>query len=381
VIKIGVMLRALDQKGGVGVYSQNLMDHLLEIDRTNQYVLYYAKPKFVGRYGHHRNVQERFLRAPNKAVWDQVAVPRAAKRDEVEVLFHTKFTVPLLTRCRTVMAIHGASWFVAPELYGKLDVMYVRAVMPLYCRKADGILSNSQLTTDDHIRILGVSEEKIKTILLAADDSFKKITDPAELEATRQEYDLPERFMLSVVKHDPRKNVPNLLESFRICRQSTECKLVVVGIGCEKYREECGLVEKGIDDDVIFLGWVANKRLPALYNLADFLFFPSVYEEFGIPTVEAMACGTPVVVSRTGALPELAGDAGLLVDPDDPTDMAEAIRRMWTDDMFRAEMAQRASLRAEVFGWDKCARQTLALLEDVAGSSRATPAGAVPQRS
>lgn len=377
-MKIGVMLRAFDQKGGVGIYSQNLINHLLDIDRANQYVLYYANPLLVGRYRHYHNVRERFLRARNRASWDQLVVPRAAKRDGVDVLFHTKFTVPLLTRCKTVMSIHGASWFVAPELYRKLDVMYIRAVMPLYCRKARGILSNSQLTTDDFVRILGVPRDKIKTVLLAADDSFKKITDPAELRATRQTYNLPERFMLSVVKYDPRKNVPNLLEAFRICRQSTECKLVVVGIGCERYREECGLVEKGIDDDVLFLDWVDNKQLPAIYSLADFLFFPSVYEEFGIPTVEAMACETPVVVSKTGALSELAGDAALLVDPGDPSDMAEAIERMWTDEALRSEMASRASRRASHFGWDKCARQTLALLEEVAASSGDKPTKALP---
>lgn len=369
---IGVMLRALGQKGGVGIYTENLVDRLLEIDRRNNYVLYYSSPRFVGRYVNTPKVRERVLRAPNRAIWDQLAVPRAAKRDGVNVLFHTKFTVPLLTRCKTVMSIHGASWFVIPEAYKKLDVMYIRTVMPLYCRRADAILSNSRLTTDDFVRILGVPETKIKTVLLAPDDAFKKITDQAELQATRQEYGLPERFMLSVVKYDPRKNVPNLLESFRICRERTECKLVVVGLGCEKYRKECALVEKGIDEDVLFLGWVANEQLPALYSLADFLYFPSVYEEFGIPTVEAMACGTPVVVSKTGALPELAGDAGILVDPSDPSDMANAIWRMWTDDVFRADRAERALRRAKSFSWEKCARETLDLLEEVGTGSHNT---------
>lgn len=369
-VKIGVMLRAIDGQGGIGIYCQNLMDRLLAMDGANRYVLYYAKPQFVGRYARYDHVEERYLKAPNKAVWDQLIVPQEARRDGIDVLFHTKFTLPLFTRCRTVMAVHGASWFVAPQLYGKLDVAYIRMVMPLYCGKADAIMSNSQLTTDDFIRILKVPPEKIHTALLAADDAFKPVTDPTELAATRKEYKLPPRFMLSVVKYDPRKNVPNLLEAFGLCRQRTECKLVVVGTGCEKYRHECRLVEKGCDEDVTFLGWVDNRRLPALYSLADFLFFPSVYEEFGIPTVEAMSCGTPVVVAKTGALPELAGDAGLLVDPDNPRQMADAIHQMWTDEGFRTEKARLAVGRSKQFSWDKCARQTLDVLESVGRGNR-----------
>ena len=369
-VRIGTMLRAIDGKGGIGIYCQNLMDHLLEMDRRNQYILYYAKPDCVGRYGRYDHVEERYLKAPNKAVWDQLVVPWQVRRDRIEVLFHTKFTLPLFTSCRTVMAIHGASWFVAPELYGKLDLAYIRMMMPLYCRKADAVLSNSQLTTDDFVRVLKVPAAKIHTARLAADDSFRPVTAPEQIDAMRREYGLPERFMLSVVKYDPRKNVPNLLEAFRLCRQRTPCRIVVVGLGCEKYREECGLQDKGLAPDVTFLGWVDNKRLPALYSLADFLFFPSVYEEFGIPTVEAMACGTPVVVSKTGALPELAGDAGLLVDPGDPEEMADAIYRMWTDDSFRREMARRAGERSKQFSWDKCARQTLDVLESVGRARR-----------
>jgi len=367
-MKIGVMLRAIDGQGGIGVYCQNLMDHLLAMDRKNQYVLYYAKAKFVGRYAQYDNVEERYLPAKNKVLWDQFVVPRHAKRDKLDVLFHTKFTLPILpfsTKCKTAMAIHGASWFVAPELYGKLDVRYIKTVMPRYCRKADAIISNSQLTTDDFIRILKVPESKIHTALLAADDSFSPVDDPAVLEETRQEYDLPKRFILSVVKYDPRKNVPKLLDAFAEFRKSHEAKIVIVGLGCDKYREECGLVAKGIADDVHFLGWVDNKRLPALYGLADFLFFPSVYEEFGIPTVEAMCCGLPVVIAKTGALPELAGDAGVLVDPSDVDDMASALERMWTDAPLRQTMSERALARAKQFSWAKCASQTLEVLESL----------------
>jgi glycosyltransferase involved in cell wall biosynthesis len=312
-LKIGVMLRGIDGKGGIGIYCQNLMDHLLAIDNVNRYILYYAKEEFLGRYKSFPNVEECYLKAPGRLVWDQLSVTRHARKNEVDVLFNTKLTVPLFTRCKTAMTVHGAGWWIMPQMYKRLDIAYVRVSQPLYCRKADAILSVSQCTTDDYMRILHIPADKVRTVWLAAADSFKPCNSSLELEATRRQYCLPHRFILSVVKYDPRKNVPNLLEAFRLCRQRTDCKLVVIGSGCEKFGEECGLRQKGIADDVTFLGWVDNKQLPALYNLAEFLFFPSVYEEFGIPTVEAMSCGLPVIISKTGALPELAGDAGCLL--------------------------------------------------------------------
>ena len=368
------MLRTIDEKQGIGIYTQNLMDHLLPLDRENEYVLFYRTPEFLGRYAHHEHVREMLVTAPNKLIWDQVKIPLEARRHDLDVIFNTKFTVPFFTRRKTVMAIHGASWFVRPELYGKLDRTYVRLVMPLYCRKASAIISNSDLTTRDFIRILGVSPDKIRTAHLAAADRFRPVDNPDVLSRARREYALPDRFILSVIKYDPRKNFENLINAFRLFRQRTACKLVVVGIGCEKYRDEYGLEEMGIVDDVHFLGWVEQDDLPAIYSLADFLFFPSVYEEFGIPVCEAMACGTPVVVSKTGALPEIAGEAGVLVDPFDPDEMADALDEMWTDDKLRERKATEALQRSNEFTWEKCARKTLEILES-AGDGRSLPVG------
>ncbi len=363
-MRIGVMLRAMDERQGIGIYSQNLMDQLLPLDRQNEYVLFYRNPAFLGRYPHLPHVRERLIAAPGKALWDQVAIPAAAWRERLDLIFHTKFTVPFCTTRKTIMTVHGASWFVRPELYpNKFDVAYIRAVMPLYCRKADFIISNSDLTTRDFIRILKVPPEKIRTIRLGFSPKFRVIRDAAALAAIRAKYRLPDRFMLAVIKHDPRKNFANLIAAFRLLRRELPCKLVVTGIGCERYRAEFDLDADGAAQDVQFLGWVDHEDLPLLYNLARLKFFPSVYEEFGIPVCEAMACGCPPVVSNTGALPEVVGDAGLIVDPFNPAEMKEALKRLWTDDALRADLAERGLRRArEVFTWERCARETLDVL-------------------
>jgi glycosyltransferase involved in cell wall biosynthesis len=365
-MRIGVMLRALEEKQGIGIYSLNLMDELLPLDPQTDYVLFYKNPAFLGRYAAFPNVTEKLVTAPGKFAWDQIRLPLEARRAGVDVLFHTKFTVPFCTGRKTVMTVHGASWFVHPELYTRADIAYIRAVMPLYCRKADLIIANSDLTRDDFIRILKVPPEKIRTIRLGTSRSFKVVSDAAALAAIRTKYTLPARFILSVIKYDPRKNFKNLIAGFRLLRQRMPgCKLVVAGIGCDKYISEYRLAADGTLDDMTFLGWVDQAELPLLYTLADCMLFPSVYEEFGIPTCEAMACGCPVVVSKTGALPEIAGDAGEIVDPFDPESIAAGLQRVLSDDARRAGMRERGLARAGLFTWRRCAAETREALHEL----------------
>ncbi len=365
-MRIGIMLRAVDDRQGIGIYAANVLEHLLPIDRRNTYVLFYRDRRSVKRYAErYPNVIEEVVTAPGKALWDQVAIPRAARRHKLDLIFHPKFTLPFCTTRKTVMTIHGASWFVHPELYPRLGILYIRAFMPLYCRKADLILSNSELTTDDFVRILHVPREKIRTIELGTNGAFRPIDDTAACGRIKARYKLPDKFIVAVIRHDPRKNFGNLIAAFRLLRQRTPCKLVVAGIGCEKYREEYRLDDDGAAADVVFTGWVDQADLPYLYNLARCKFFPSVYEEFGIPACEAMACGCPPVVSSTGALPGIVKDAGLIVDPFNPAEMADALHRLYTDDALRAELSARSLARAKRFTWERCARETLDALNSL----------------
>lgn len=363
-MKIGVMLRSIGDRQGIGIYTRNLMDELIPIDRTNEYVLFYPDASYLGRFSRYGNVTEQAIPASNKAVWDQVLIPRAARRHGVDLIFHTKFTVPLFTRCRTAMTVHGASWFVHPELYKPHQIAYIKAVMPFYCRRADIIFSNSELTRQDFIRLRGVDSKKIHTTPLGTNPDFHVIADRDALDRARRKYELPDEFVLSVIRYDPRKNFGNLIAAFRLLRQRMRCKLVIAGLGCERYLADYSLDSDGTAGDTRFLGWVDQKELPLLYNLATCMFFPSVYEEFGIPTCEAMACGCPVVVSKTGALPEIAGDAGLLVDPFNPEEMADALQKMLTDSALRRTLSEKGLARAAEFTWARCALETLRILNE-----------------
>jgi glycosyltransferase involved in cell wall biosynthesis len=156
-----------------------------------------------------------------------------------------------------------------------------------------------------------------------------------------------------------------LIEAFRICHEKIPCKLVVAGIGCEKYREEYCIHDSAMDKDIVFLGWVEQEELVSLYNLAELVFFPSLYETFGIPVCEAISCGRPVVIAETGSLPEIAGEAGLVVDPQNPHEMAEALYSLWTSEPLRQIYMEKASARAKTFSWSRSAMETLEVLEAV----------------
>jgi len=277
-MRIGVMLRAMREKQGTGIYTKNLISSLLALDHKNEYVLFYRDPGRVGQFGHLPRVTERLVRAPGKALWDQILIPIHAWRDRVDLIFHPKFTVPLFTRCKTVMTIHGASWFVHPELYSRMTIAYIRTFMPLYCKRADAILSNSELTTRDFVRILGVPESKITTTHLGTGEGFRVIDDDEAKAEVRGIHQLPREFILSVSRFDPRKNLKNLFEAFRLLRRRISCKLVVTGIGFDDPAAVSKLVADDIADDVFFVGWVDHTTLPLLYNMARCLFFPSVYE-------------------------------------------------------------------------------------------------------
>ncbi|MFO7539898.1 MAG: glycosyltransferase family 1 protein, partial [Chloroflexota bacterium] len=330
-MRIGIMLRAIDEKGGVAVYTRNIVAELLRHDPENEYVLFYRDGANSGRFAHHANVQERLVQAPNKALWDQVAMPLACRRERVDVLFHPKFTAPLLAPCPVVMTVHGADWFIPEQaqFYTWLDVRYVRAVMPLYFKKCATVISVSQLTTDNFNRVLRLPPAKVRTVYFAPARHFGRVTDEAQLAAVGQRYHLPQRFILTLSKRlgDGRKNLGQIFNAYAAYHDRSErpAKLVVGGKDCHLFREEYGLPDDGFGRDVLFPGWLEQTDLPAIYSLADLYLYPSNLEAFPIPITEAMACGTPIVTSNVNGLEEIAGEAALLVDPQNTADIAEAI--------------------------------------------------------
>jgi len=370
-MRIAVMLRTLDEKGGIGVYSRNLIETLLELDAANEYLFLYRDPAQLGRYAGRPHVAEHLLPARSKAWWDQVSVPRACRRLAADLILHPKFTVPLLTGLPCIMVLHGADWFLpgAAQFYGRLDRAYMRLFMPLYLRRAAVAISVSQLTTDDFRRIFRLPEGKVRTVYFGPARHFHRVTDAVALASARGKYGLPERFLftLSKVGGGERKNIRGVFEAYARLHGRIPHRLVVGGKDCERFRAEYGIPADGWGRDVLFPGWMDQADLPAVYSASELYLYPSNQEAFPIPITEAMACGTPIITSRANGLEEIAGTAALLVDPQDPEEIAAAVLRVVGEPGLRAQLAAAGLERARIFSWESCARQTLAILEEVAG--------------
>ena len=370
-MRLGLMLRTFDEKGGIAVYAENIVRELLERDRRNRYFLYYRTAEHMGRYGHLPNVTERIVRAPHKALWDQVAVPFACWRDGVDVLFHPKFTVPLIAPCKTVMVVHGADWFMPDQavFYHPWDVRYIRTVMPWYFRKAALVLSVSELTTQNFESVLDLPEGKLRTVYFGPARHFEPVEDPEARRAVRERYGLPDRFIFTLTKLGDRnrKNFRGIAAAYRQYHESAKepLPLVVGGKDCHRLRELYDIPSDGYGADILFPGWIDQRDLPGLYSSAHLFLYASNLEAFPIPITEAMACGTPIVTSDANGLREIAGDAAVFVDPKRPEGIAEGIAEVLDDPRLRDELSRRALARSRFFSWERCGRETLGLLESL----------------
>jgi glycosyltransferase involved in cell wall biosynthesis len=366
-LRIAVMLRTLDEKGGIGVYSQNLTRELLDRDQHNHYILLYRNESHCGRFGDRPNVTELVLRARSRVFWDQWAVPRACRQQQVDVIFHPKFSVPLLTSCSTVMVLHGAGWFI-PEVrkfWRRSDLIYARLMMPLYCRKAAAVISVSELTTDVVERILHIPPGKLHTIYFGPGKQFHRVCDQNEIDRVRAKYGLPERFILTLSGYDrgQRKNIGAILAAYRAYYREGAHPLIVCGKGCDRFREDYQLPNDGYGKNIVFPGWVEQEDLPVFYTLADVFLYPSNMEAHPIPITEAMACGTPIITSNAYGLKELAGNAALLVDPGNPAEIASALRDTLENEELRRDLAARGCDRSRLFTWQRCGEKTLEILK------------------
>ena len=366
------MLRALDEKGGIGVYARNLVEELLRLDRQNQYVLFYRHRRHLGRFNAYANVVECVVSSASQVMWDQVAVPYYCWRHGVDVVFHPKFTAPLLAPCPAVMVVHGADWLVPEQAqyYARVNVLLMRVLLPLYFRKCAVVVSVSRETTENFQMALKVPASKLRTIYFGPARHFRRITDAATLSEVRSRYQLPDRFILHLTKPAgaKRKNFGALLQAYAgyHARSLAPYKLVIGGQDCQRLRQAYAIPDDGYGRDIVFPGWLAQEDLPAVYTLAALYLYPSNLEAFPIPVTEAMACGTPVITSAANGLQEIAGDAALLVNPGDPAQIAEAINRVLSEAGLRAALSAKGLERARLFTWERCARDILCLLNGLA---------------
>lgn len=372
-MKIAIMLRHYEQQeGGVKVYTKRVLPLLFTLGSQHQYVLIYQNPKLIGTYAKYPNVEEVAATLPGSVTWDQFAVPAVARRKRVDLIFNPKFTVPLFTRIKKMFVLHGSEWFVIPEHFKRYDQFYFNRAVPLYCKHADAFIAVSHAVKADVVKHIGVDPDKVVPIHNGFDPTvFQPVRDQAKLQAVREKYRLPPKFILWAGQIESRKNIARLLRAFAKIKDSVPHHLVMAGeLRWNSGAELQVIQELGLAERICQPGWIEHSDLPAVYCLADQFAFPSLYEGFGIPLLEAMACGCPIVTANTCAPPEVCAGAAELVDPLNVDEIAAAMHRVLVDPELRARMSARGIERAKDFGWEKCAREILALFDRLGSPAR-----------
>ena len=268
----------------------------------------------------------------------------------------------------TVLTVHDLIYRLFPAHHKRLNFWYLNAAMPLYVRRADAVIAVSESTKRDLVRLYGLPPDKITVIYEAASPVFRP-QPPERIEAVRARYGLPERYLLSVGTIEPRKNLSRLVEVLADLRlDAPDLRLVVAGARGWLFKGFFEAIERhGQEQAVILPGYIADDDLPALYAGAEVVVQPSLYEGFGLPVLEAMACGAPVACSRSSSLGEIAGQAALTFDPLNVEEMTSTIRRLLGDADLREVLRQRGMAHAAGFSWERAARETWAVYDQLSG--------------
>lgn len=300
-----------------------------------------------------------------RIAWEQLVQPVVLTSHQVDLLHALAYVSPLAWAGPTIVTVLDLSFILYPEQFRPLNRLYLNLFTRLSVRRAREVIAISESTKRDMVRLLGVDEGKVAVIYCGVDPSFCT-RDAAEVEHFRHTRGLPKRYMLFVGTLEPRKNIIGLLEAYHhLTRRWQPCDgekpaLVIVGAEGWYYDEVYRKVEQlELRPSVHFAGYVPAEELPWWYGAADLFVYPSFYEGFGLPVLEAMACGVPVITSNRSALPEVVGDAGVTVDPDESEPLAHAMHRVLTDGEMREELRRRGLQRAGSFSWERTARETV----------------------
>jgi glycosyltransferase involved in cell wall biosynthesis len=290
----------------------------------------------------------------------------ADKTERFSLIFNPKYSLPLLSRSRKVFVCHGMDWYVTPGWSKLMDRLNHRYLIPRYAEKADAIIAVSNTVRQHLIEYLGVEERGVHTVYLGVDEAFGRPISSERLEEVRLIYRLPERFFLYCGQIYPPKNFGRLIQAYAQVGPKLRLSLVVAGSHTWLCEDEIALIDQlGISQWVVRSGWIDHEVLPAFYALAEALVLPSLYEAFGIPLLEAMASSCPIVTANRYATAELAGEAAVLVDPEDVESIADGMRQVVTDQILRQQLIAAGRERAKDFSWEKCARETMTVLEEV----------------
>lgn len=372
-MRIAIDAHAVGAKlGGNESYAVNLIEALAQIDSVNDYTIYVTTREAHDRFDQRwPNFKVRSTLPHTPLIRIPLTLSAELRKHPVDVL-HVQFTAPPFCPCPAVVSIHDLSFEHLPQTFKRRSRTQLRLTVRHSARRAARILTLSEHTRQDVMETYGIEPDRINAIPLAAPAHFAPVEDTRELQRVRHTYGIDGEYFLSVGSIQPRKNLARLVKAYALLQggQSADRlpKLVLVGKCAWLYDETLrALDESGVRDAVVLTGYVPEKDLPALYSGALCFIYPSYFEGFGLPPLEAMKCGTPVIVGNRTSLPEVVGDAGLTVDPFDVNAIANAIKLLTKDSDLRRELRVKGLKRAAAFDWQETARKTLKVYEEVGG--------------
>ena len=370
-MNVGILSWMIDKKKtGVNNYLYNLIKNMINNGKADEISLIHYERSDDPIYS---QVNDIIIPEKPLKLTSAIGIPQAIKNADIDILhvpvhWYNQITPFVLNReIKKVLTLHDLTPILFPEMHTRETNLTWKSSLKFIKNRTNVMICDSISTKNDCIKLLNIPEKRLRVIPLSADEQYKPLKNKKQIhDELKQEYNIDTPFILFVGTLEKRKNVPTLLKSFyKLKKCKIEHKLVIVGGKGWKYTKIFDLIEElNLKDDVIFTDYVTDEYLVKLYNAADLFVYPSLYEGFGLPPLEAMACGCPVITSNTSSLPEVVGDAGIMIDPNDIDSLTESMHKILTDNELRKEMSRKSLERAGMFSWKKTTKETWDVYED-----------------
>ena len=378
-MKIGIEGQRLfrEKKHGMDMVALELINNLQKIDNKNEYVIF-VKPD-VDRDCMHETANFKIVEIAGNSfpIWEQFSLPRAAKKEACDILHCTSNTAPIYTKIPLMITLHDIIYLESISIlkkggttYQKIGNMYRRFVVPKNVKKSERIITVSNFEKDRIRNFFGYPEndKTLVAVYNGVSEYFKIIDDKEELDRVKKLYNLPDEFLFFLGNTDPKKNTPGTLKAYSEFIKNSDRKipLVMLDFGSDYLNKMLGDIDDpDLKKHIQLTGYIKNTDLPAIYNQCAVFLYPSLRESFGIPPLEAMRCGAPVISSNTSSMPEVAGGAAHIVDPFNPSEIAKGIKKIISDDKYRNTLIEKGLVHSTKFSWKKMAENVLELYKTV----------------
>ncbi|MDD4351728.1 MAG: glycosyltransferase family 1 protein [Candidatus Gracilibacteria bacterium] len=383
-MRIGIDTRMYSPKfTGIGRYVKELIDHITKLDTENEYILFFNDEEYSQYMAPNARVSKRRVKAKHYSLAEQTSFTKALNTEELDLVHFTHFNAPILYKKPSIVTLHDLTLTKFPDEERSNFVKKFGYQMTIknIVQKAKRIITVSANTKEDTVQYLGAKIEKIKVIYEGVGSEFKPIQDAAALSAVKQKYGITKPFFLYVGAWRKHKNLVMLVKAFNLFKNShgLDYQLVIAGGNQDQNSEVLKTIQDfGLKAHIVTPGYIDDLDLPALYSAATAFTFPSLYEGFGLPILESMACGTATLLANSSSMPEVAGqDNAIFFDPNSMEQIAENMYKIVTDEALRTSLEQKGLERAKQFTWQKMAEQTLAIYKEV-GAEIASKTAASP---